>query len=350
MKKLLIIAAVLIVVVGMFAIMFMNKAKNQAKAKSTQIENIFPVNVAIANFESMNEDLSYVGTTYAKSEVNVVAEVAGRVVAVNVNVGDRISAGKEIARLDDELKKAAVAAAEANYEKTKSDLDRYTKLLKEKSVNEVQFEQAKLAFANAENQLIIAKRQFSDTKIKSPISGVVTTKMVEVGTYLNVANPVVNIVDISSLKIKVNVPESDVFKIKVGDIAELETDVYPNVKFSGKISNINAKGDEAHTFLVEINIPNNTKNELKAGMFLRARFNSMKKENALTIPRIALVGGMREPKVYVVDNGKAKLRNITIGAESSGKIEVLQGINQGEQVIINGQINLKDSFPVKIVK
>src|SRR5690606_13668282 len=115
---------------------------------------------------------------------------------------------------------------------------------KDASVTDAQFEAARLAFLSAEAQYITAKRQYNDTKIKAPISGVITSRLVDLGNYVNTNNVVANIVDISKLKVKLNVAEKDAFKLKPGDEVEVTTDVYPGQTFKGKIEYISAKGDE----------------------------------------------------------------------------------------------------------
>jgi RND family efflux transporter MFP subunit len=350
MKKVVAIIIGIVVVAGMFGLMFRNKAQNQAKAKSVEIMTVVPVSVETVKKEKMDEKLSIIGTVNANAEVNFMSEVQGRVVSINFDAGQNVGKGQELVRIDDELKKAQLSSAQANYEKAKKDLDRYTQLLNEKTVNEVQFEQAKLAYATSESQFIMAKRQLSDTKVKSPINGVITTRNVEVGSFLNPGTPIAYIVDVSSLRIKLNVPEHDVFMLRVGDDVDITTDVYPNTTFKGRIKNISPKADEAHTYPVEVSLANSQATPLKAGMFARCYFNTVKRGETIVIPRAALVGSARTPQVYVIENEVAKLRSITLGEGAGDRLEVLSGLNEGDTIVTNGQINLQDNAQVKIVK
>jgi RND family efflux transporter MFP subunit len=138
--------------------------------------------------------------------------------------------------------------------------------------------------------------------------------------------------------------------MKSGDRVEIKTDVYPKVTFIGTIKNINSKSDEAHTYPVEIELKNNRQNPLKAGMFVNCLFNSLKSSESMVIPRIALVGSIKSPQVFVVENDTAKLRNIVIGAVYSDIIQVLDGLSPGENVVTSGQLNLQENSSVKIVK
>jgi RND family efflux transporter MFP subunit len=292
-----------------------------------------------------------VGTTYGNSEVNLLSETAGRVLSIHANIGDRVSVGSVIAKVDDEIKKANLLTAEANFDKAKKDLERYEQLFKEKSANEAQLDQARLAYKLTESAKIIASRQLKDASITSPISGVITARNIEVGSVVGQNTPVATIIDVSTLKVKINVAEKDVFKLKVNDEVDVSAeDILPGSVIKGRIKNINAKADESHTYAIEITIPNNGKIQLKSGMFVRVYFNSIAKGETIVLPRDAIIGSVRNPQIYVVEGDKAYLRNILIGAESGKKVEILQGVKVGEQVVTNGQINLKDGVKVSIVK
>ena len=158
-----------------------------------------------------------------------------------------------------------------------------------------------------------------------------------------------NVVDISKLKVRLNVAEQDAFKLKVGDPVEVSTDVYPGKTFSGRIASISAKGDESHTYPVEITLPNSKVNPLKAGMFGRVSFVSMTSSRALSIPRESLVGSIRNPQVFVIENGLAKHRDLVVGDVIGKNISVLKGLREGETVVVSGQNNLKDSVTVEVV-
>ncbi len=347
MKKLKIIGIAVLVLGGLITILLNNRAKLQAKTTDSKI-NAYPIVVSKAEKREVERNLSLVGTITANNDVAVVSESQGRVVAVYANVGDYKTAGSVLFQLDDELKEAAYKTAEVNYEKAKKDFERYQALHKDASVTDAQFEAARLAFLSAEAQYITAKRQYNDTKIKAPISGVITSRLVDLGNYVNTNNVVANIVDISKLKVKLNVAEKDAFKLKPGDEVEVTTDVYPGQTFKGKIEYISAKGDELHTYPVEISLLNSKQFPLKAGMFGRVSFTSIQKSESVVIPREALVGSIKDARVFTVENGIAKLKKVVIGSTYNSHLEVLSGLKEGETVVVNGQNNLQDNDNVTI--
>lgn len=337
------------IIVLVVAILLRNKATFAEKAKNTAVLTEYPVTVAKVTKETVPLNLSMVGTTYGNQEVTMLSETQGKVVQVFVNVGSYVSKGSPIVQLDDEIKKATLVNAEANYEKSKKDYDRYSELFKEKSINESQLDAAKLAYKVAESQLSIARKQLSDTRITAPFAGVITARMVEVGSVLGTNTQIVTLVDISTLKIKLNVAEKDAFKMKVGDEVSITSDVYPQSTLKGKIKNISDKGDEAHTYPVEVNIANNRSTPLRAGMFARVTFGFSSSSDCVIIPREALVGSMREPKVYVVENNRAVLRKIAIANDLGTKLQISQGLKDGETIVVNGQLNLKDNDKISII-
>lgn len=349
MKRLKGVVIGVVVLGAIIATLWHNKMQMQAKAKTTVLTS-YPVSVTTVSKERLSESLSLVGTITAYNDVAIVAETRGRVVAIKANIGDVKAAGSVLVEVDDELKKADFMKAEVMYERAKKDAERYTALRAERAATEWQKENAWQAFKVAEAQYIAARKEYRDTKISTPISGVVNSRPVDIGTMVQPGMVVANIVDISRLKVRLNVAERDAFKLTVGDPVEVTTDVYPGVTFKGTVVSISPKADESHTYPVEITLPNSKTSPLKAGMFARVNFVSVNSEETLSIPREALVGSIKNPKVFVVVNGMAQQRELVVGDVVGRNIAVLKGLTEGETVVINGQNNLKDSVAVDIVQ
>ena len=350
LKKILVLIVVVALVFGAIGLINHNKTSMEAKAKSVEILTTFPVSTIKAKIDKIDDQLSMIGTVSPNKEVTIQTEVSGKVTQVFFDIGKHVNVGETLVKLDDEIKNANYISAEANYEKAKRDYERYEKLLASKSVTDAQFDGIKLAYKSAEAQYIITKRQLNDTKIIAPFAGIITSKNVELGAILSNNSLIANLVDISTVRVRLMMAEKDIFKLQLGEQIKLATDVYTNTDFTGKVISINSKGDEAHTYLVELQLTNNTQKPLRAGMFMRAYFNNQRKENALVIPRECLVGSIINPQVFVAENDKAILKKIAVGTISGTNMEVLSGLKEGESVINNGQINLKDGVSIKIVK
>jgi len=351
MKNWKLIVGVVLVLAAIVTVLAINKKKmSSTAAGGLNAANYVTIDKVVK--KNLSSVLNLTGTINANNDVNIMSETAGKVIAVYVKVGDYKPANSVLFQVDDELKQAALMSAQANYEKAKKDYQRFQDLFKQKSATDAQLDAAKLAAAVAESQYIVAKRQLEDTKIKTPISGVIAARNVDVGSMVQAAPQatlVANVVDISRLKVKLNVAESDAFLLKAGDDVSVTTDVYPGVAFKGKIESISAKADEAHTYPVEIIVANQSAHQLRAGMFARIEFTSLKNHDVLLIPREAIIGSVKSPQVYVVENSVVRLRNITVGNEAGTSIQVVGGLSEGETIVVNGQNNVVDNAKVQIL-
>jgi len=338
----------IVVFIVLVVVLLNNRARLEAKAKNDKI-NAYPVTVSTVEEKKVSNNLDLIGTIEGENDVQVVSEAQGKVTGIYTNVGDYKTAGSLIAQLDDELKKSVYESAEVNFEKSKKDFERYEALYNNKSVSDVQYEQAKLGFYNAQSQYVAAKKDYEDTKITAPISGIITARNIDMGTYVNKNMAVANIVDISKLKVKVGVAEKDVFSLKKGDKVVVTTSVYPGVEFLGVISTISDKGDQAHNYPVEISLNNSKEHPLKSGMFGNVTFKERSDESRLVVSRDALVGSIKNPQVFVVENGVVHLRNITIGNVYDTNLEVMGGLKSGDKVVVNGQNNLDDNTAIYVI-
>ncbi len=348
MKKAKYIGAALVILAVIAGILIHNRQELVAKNKIVK-EDSYYVSVEKISKQLPKVAVSFTGVVAANNDVNIVSETSGKVTGMFFKIGEAKKAGTVLVQVDDELKKAAYNTAEANYEKSKKDYERFEALYKQKSITETQLDQAKLAYVNAESQYTVAKRQLRDTKIATPISGVITSKNVDLGVMVQQGMVIANIVDVSKLKVKVGVSESDVFKLKKGDDVTVTTDVFPGVNYHGKIESISAKGDDAHTYPVEITVSNDSKSQLKAGMFARVNFTALKTSEIVALPRSALVGSLKNPQVFVVENGIARLRTVVLGSEYGTYVEVVSGINPDETVVVSGQNIITDGVKVIVV-
>jgi len=349
MKKIIIIVIALTVLVFVvFRLSTSYKKINANKDLSTDLAYV-SVNVSAVSKMSINDSLQLTGYMEAYSEIDIAAEAPGIITSLNAALGQEKSKGSIIATIDDKLKKLAVQTASISVAKLKKDLERYNNLYKGGTVTEQQLNEVQNSYDNAEIQLEQAEKQLSDATIKSPISGVIIKKQVEEGEYINIGSPIATIVDISKLKIKLNVSEVNVYQLKLNDKAIITTDVYPGVTFEGNISFISSQGDGSHNYPVEIVISNNSKHPLKSGTFANVMIKLPVAAEALYIPRESLLGSITEASVYVAENNKAILKKIVVGNGNDKFIKVISGLKEGEKVIVNGQINLSDNNAIKIV-
>jgi len=349
MKKIIIIVVVFaILALIVFRLSTNFKKVNASKDVSTDLAYV-SVNVSPVLKMSINDSLQLTGYMEAYSEIDIAAEAQGTITSLNAALGQEKSKGNIIATIDDKLKNLAVQKAKNLKTKLEKDLERNKNLYNGGSLTEQQLDDAQNSYNDAVIQLEQAEKELTNTTIKSPISGVITKKQVELGEYINIGNTIATIVDISRLKIKLNVSEINVYQLKFNEKAIITTDVYPGVTFEGNISFISSQGDDSHNYPVEIVISNNSKYPLKSGTFAKVMIKLPVAAEALYISRESLLGSITDAEVYVAENNKAILKKIVVGNGNDKYLKVISGLKDGDKVIINGQMNLSENKAIKIV-
>jgi RND family efflux transporter MFP subunit len=349
MKKLLLALSIIGIVGLMIWVLLNNKAEVEKKAKVVH-NTAVPVIITEVESQMLQENLTKVGLIVARNEVAVVSEASGKIIAVHAGVGSYLPAGASIVKLDDELSKANFLSAQTNYEKARKDWERASELHKQELISSSELESARNNLLSAEAAQRSAKRQYQNTTITTPISGIVTDRPVNLGAMINPGTKVATIIDKSSYKVKVNVGSGEAFKLKVGDEAGVVTDIYPGIPLMGRIESISDSSDEARTFPVEVVIPAQKEYPLKSGIYGKVTFRLGTDRPILAIPREAVIGSVKNPQVYVVEKGVAKLRDIVIGAEIDTRFEVVRGLREKERIVVSGQDNLQDEAVVEIIK
>jgi len=336
---------------GIYFILNKNKTNNEAITAEAAKQNAFvAVRIDTARLELMNLEYVANGTFLPKQEVVVGAETAGRVVRVLVEEGAYVNAGQVLAVVEGDKLNVNVANAQANYDNAQQNLQRFESAYTTGGVTLQQLDQAKLQFETAKNNLKSSKITASDVTIKTSVSGIVNSRKIEPGTYVSAGTPAFDIVNVSSLKLRVNVDEKNVVGLRIGQSVNVSASVYPNKTFVGKITFIAPKADGSLNFPVEIEVPN-PNNELRAGMYGTATFGANAAgTNVLIVPRTAFVGSVSDNKIFVSKNGKAIETKVVSGRNFGDNIEIISGLNANDQVIISGQINLLNNTAIEVIK
>jgi membrane fusion protein, multidrug efflux system len=345
-KKISYLVTILIAVILIVTILVNNKSKLEAGIFKEK-NGIHSVAVEPVKFEKLNSNLHYTGVTEAINDIELLSETAGKVEKVFVENGSRVTSNSVIVQIDDQILQANYKLAEAALEKAKLDFSRFEKLLKEGNLSASDLENSRIALKNAEAQYILAKKYLSNTSIQSPINGTVVTRYVNTGSTVAPGTPIANIVNISKLKIKISIPEKDYIKIKPGETALVSCDLYPGKNFEAKVNSVSVKADESHNYSVEMTA-DNSGNLLSAGMYVHAEFKITTQNTVLSVSRSALLGSIKNPEVFVVSNGKAVKRTITLEGEAGGRLIVQTGLQPGEQIITEGQNNIQEGSGVII--
>ena len=325
-----------------------------------------PVRVISVAREEISEKLTYTGIIEAWQQVNVTPEIAGKVARIYVNEGDLVQKGQLLAELDTraldlQLKQAeaALAVAEANRADAQRNFERMKRLIAEKAVSEQQYEKIKLAYDTAEAQwkqaqasLNLVRHNLEVSKMKAPFSGVVASRNADVGDVINPMmggfspnSGVLTLIDYCKVKIKIEVSQSDIVRIKKKQRAYVRIDTYPQRQFAGEVAIVNQTADPlSKKFRVEV-WASNPELLLKPNTFCQVIIEVNTHPEAIVVPQEAVV---EDKYVFVIESGVAHRREVQLGLQNTEKVEILSGLQPGELVVVEGTLGLADGAKVKI--
>jgi RND family efflux transporter MFP subunit len=348
LKKHKIVVVVFLITI-LLSLFWLFQHREPQKAVVERVSERIPVSVALVSKAAVRDSFSTVGTVEAFREADIYSESAGLVRRVSAEPGVPKKAGEALFILDDELATARQRKANAHYRQAKRDVERYKTLYSEGAVALSAYETVQLQLEEAEAEFIAATRKYSDTKVKAPFSGIVTARFVEQGELVQEGKKVAQMVDMSKVKVIIFVPEREIVKFVPGTILSVTSDLYLGKVFNGKVSSVSDKAGRDHTFRVEVVLQNSAKSVFRSGMFARVLLKGEGERQAVLVPRVALVSGIRKPELFVVRNGKAFLKSFVAGMELQKYLEVLGGLSPGESVVISGQNELSDGSDVVVI-
>lgn len=346
MKRIIIVVA-LIATLGLTAWTLVNNKKEvEAKVYKPDVNLKVGVRTAKAELRNLSQETEFLGSFSPNREAEVRPQEGGQITQLPFQEGQSVSAGHLMAKIDDEQLRLQAEGLQVTLEGYQNDLVRYENLVKGDATPAVNVERTQLSIRATQAQIKQLRKRIANTTITAPFSGIVTEKLVERGSVIGTGSPIAKITDISSLKLVVEIPENAVNQFREGQSLPIETEVYPDARFSGRITMIAAQGDAAHNYPIEITVPNSGKNRLRAGMYGSIANTNKLKVSTLAVPRQAIIGSSKQPQIYVVENGKAMLKSVEIGATTNEYYEITKGLNVGDQVVTSGQINLQNGTPV----
>ena len=352
MVKKIIIGIVVLALIGWVAFTLIKNKKEIDRKNVTVDRSAFAVPVAVSKAFIANVEGDFIlpAVTEANTETDVIVSAQGKLIELNIELGSFVTKGQVLGRIDTKLQDLNLSATKLSEDKLQKDYQRYGDLYKGNAVTEVNYNDIKYNYENIKIQTNQIKQQIANATIIAPLSGTIVRKSLEVGEFVNPGTPIATIVDVSKLKATVLVSEKDVYKLSKGMVVGISSDIYPSKTFKGTIRYISPKGDDSHNYPIEIAIDNDSKFVLKAGTFVRANFQLQGSAKALQIPKIALVEGIKNPYVYVINGKKAARKKLILGREIGENVEIIDGLNEGDEVITGGQINLSEGSLVELVK
>jgi RND family efflux transporter MFP subunit len=342
-KTILAAAACVLLVLAIFRILTTNAATDTRKQPAPLVQ------VEVPHRESVQHKLQFTGDMVATRQANIYAKVGGNLERVYVDIGSAVAGGQVLALIDTTELYQQYQQASATFENARANFRR-TKELSEQNLvakQEVDNSEAALKVATANFELVSTRLSYA--QVTAPFPGFVTKRFLDPGALVNAnSTSLFTLMDLSSMKVIIDVLEKDIPLIAEGKSASVNVDAYPGREFVGTIRRYAQAVDlSTRTMAVEIDVPNRDR-MLKPGMFARVSLVVSERKNAITIPTQSILSDDGGSYVFITANDTAKRVRVSLGVEQNSRTEVLAGLTGTEKVIVTGQQFVKDGGHVSI--
>jgi membrane fusion protein (multidrug efflux system) len=322
-----------------------------------------PPSVESAKVEVMKlaDDTQAVGSLKSRQGVTVRPEVSGRITQLNFKDGERVKKGQLLVQFDDQLQQAQVKQSQAELSIAQANHKRNQELVAQNFISKRSVEESAANLEVAQAKLSLSQATASRLKIMAPFDGMTGIRTVNVGDYLKDGGDIVNIEDIAAVYVDFRLPERFQSKVKKGQKAQVDMDALPGRKFTAVIQAIDPMLDANGRSVGVRACIDNRQNQLRPGMFARVNTVFSEREKAIVVPEEAIVP--QAGKQFVIklldgaDKGTEKETKTTqrvevkVGIRRPGKVEILEGLAEGDEVVTAGQQRAqKDGTAVKVVE
>jgi RND family efflux transporter MFP subunit len=309
-----------------------------------------PTPVAVHPVERGTISSTYAATATleAYQEAEVLARVSGVVVKLEAEEGDRVREGSTLLRIDDREFRLRLQQAEAEAAKQKTRFERMQKMFEGNLVSAEEFETAKNDLASADANHGLAELELSYTRVAAPMSGTVVRRLVDSGQSVNNGTVLFGMADLDRLLARVHVPAKEFRNISTDQPVDLVLDA-TGERFTGRIRLVSPVVDaQSGTVKVTVEVPRHPAS-VRPGDFAAVQIVTAQHEGALLVPRAAVLADRGDQIVYVAADSVAERRVVTVGFQDDERAEVLSGIREGDQVVIQGQRSLKQGARIRVL-
>lgn len=350
---------------------------NNQENQTSEEEEVFTVKVQEPAVGYIENSVKYLGNIEAFNEVKIYSAQPKKITTIKADVNDVVKSGDVLATVENvEVKQAllqaeaSVSSARAQLDNVKNEWQRTKRLFDEKAISRSQYdavktqkEAAEAGVKQAKAMLESTREQYENSFIKSPISGMVSQRYYDLGDQTSPQMPVFTVVDMETVKIKVDIVEADLHSVKKGAKAYIAVKGLENKQFTGNVDKVHPTVDPAtRTVTAEI-IVDNKNLELRPGMYAKVNIVTQTAEDAILIPNHAIIentfrkwlgGEVSNAEIvvtkscYIVKDGKAVKVDLKTGITDEVNTQVLEGINPDDKLIVIGQHNIADGAKVKI--
>ena len=311
-------------------------------------EEAVPVDVIALERGMIESALRFSATLEAERDVRVFAEAQRRVVELRVEEGDAVKAGALLIRLQDDEQRSALNKAEVEFRQAKREFDRQKSLFDRQLVSEQAYNDAALMYDQAEIAVEDARRSLTYTEVRAPFAGIVTERLVNVGDYVTLNQPLFRIVDFDSIVARIYVPEKELPFLATGLDARLTADAIGGASFVGTVDRISPVVDPG-TGTVKVTVATPRQEGLRPGMYVEVELVTAVHEDALLLPKRAVVYDNDQLFVFRLgDDRRVERIKVEPVLEDTANIEPASGLAAGDLIVVAGQASLKDGALVRL--
>ncbi|WP_041210499.1 efflux RND transporter periplasmic adaptor subunit [Aeromonas jandaei] len=339
------------------------KQKMIAKYMANRPEPEFPVTAMVTKAQDWIPTIEAIGFIEPNQGVTLSTELSGTIDTITFESGKPVKADQLLLSLDSSVEKANLRASQAKLPAAKAKFDRFQNLYKTSSISKEQLDEAEAAYRSLEADIESLKATIARREVRAPFSGVVGLRNVFLGQYLQPGTDIVRLEDTSVMRLRFTVPQTDISKIKLGQIIKINVDAYPQTQFDGHITAIEpAVNYQSGLIQVQADIPNND-GQLRSGMFARASIILPTVQNQIVVPQSAISFTLYGQNVYVLKESeetdkegkkvmvkRAKQVVVKAGERRGNDVHVLSGIQAGDEIVLSGQVRLSNDTKVHVVE
>jgi membrane fusion protein, multidrug efflux system len=293
-------------------------------------------------------EVEALGTVRANESVDITAKVAERVAAIHFREGQQVKQGEVLIELDSSEPRADLAAAEAAARDSRSQYKRSQELFQTRALSQAQLEQLEASLQANEARVAAARSRLNDRVIRAPFAGRVGLRNLSPGGLVNPGTVITTLDDLSVVKLDFAVPELFLATLKPGLPVQARSTAYEQTAFAGKVASIDTRVDPATRAVAIRALIDNRDGRLRPGMFMTVTLVSGAGP-AVMLQEQAIVPEGERHYVFVVEQGHARRRQVTLGRRRPGEVEVLSGLGTEDTVIIEGTLNVRDGTPVRLL-
>lgn len=295
----------------------------------------------------MNELIYSTGSLIPDEEVELAFETSGKIVGIFFKEGTRVKKGDLLAKINDRPLQAQLLKLQAQLKLTKEREFRQRQLLERDAISQESYDQVATELQTLDADIQLIQARISETELRAPFDGVVGLRMISEGAFATTQTRIVRLVKISPLKIEFSVPERYAGEITPGFTISFEVDGISKT-FNADVYAVDPKVDPDTRTIVARALYPNTNEELKPGRFASIRVLLSQIENTIAIPTQSVIPEMGGEKVFITRNGKAEERKIEMGLRTESHVQVTEGLEFGDTLLITAILQLRHQLPVQL--